>query len=158
MSAFNARLVTSKTCSRCEGIKSTKDFGKDASKPDRLSIYCYTCVRTINKAKRSQESYNPKRRANAHKYAKQNREWRLKTKYGITIQQYEEMFDAQDRKCGICETNKSDTQGAFVIDHCHATGEIRGILCSYCNKSLGMFKDSVDTLNKAVVYLNKIRK
>lgn len=154
MSVSNARLVTSKTCFRCKGIKSTKDFPKDNSKKDSLSIYCSTCIRSINKARRSDTTYNAKRRAESPRYARQNRAWRLRTKYGISIEDFEQMFESQGKVCALCKSDKSDSN-QFVMDHCHATGRIRGILCSYCNRALGMFKDSVDILNKAIVYLSK---
>lgn len=55
------------------------------------------------------------------------------------------------KKCGICDIRI--TENKINIDHCHNTGKIRGILCSSCNKGLGMFKDNTKLLNKAIEYL-----
>lgn len=70
--------------------------------------------------------------------------------YGITEEQYDELHTAQNGQCAICqETTK------LVIDHCHDSGEIRGLLCSYCNTAIGMFRDEPKRMAKAIDYLNR---
>jgi hypothetical protein len=58
------------------------------------------------------------------------------------------MFDEQDGKCLICQEAVT-----LVVDHCHTTGQIRGLLCNPCNTSLGHFKDDVKRLQRAIEYL-----
>lgn len=62
------------------------------------------------------------------------------------------MVAEQDHKCAICGT---EPMRDLDIDHNHTTGAVRGLLCSYCNKALGMFKDSAVFLGTAIEYLTK---
>lgn len=72
----------------------------------------------------------------------------LKRTYGITIAEYERMFEEQKGRCKICHSGED-----LCVDHCHQTGKIRGLLCRDCNKALGIFKDSPTLLWSAVEYL-----
>ncbi len=78
--------------------------------------------------------------------------------YGITLKQYQDLFISQDNRCGICgkyqEKNPSRSQ-VFHLDHDHASGKVRGILCQPCNLGLGLFKDNIQTLENTVSYLKK---
>jgi hypothetical protein len=92
---------------------------------------------------------NPDKLKNAH----------LKVTYGITLAYYNSMKEAQNSVCSICglpETTKIHGQVIdLAVDHDHATGKVRALLCHHCNKALGGFKDSPALLNKAIEYLNK---
>jgi hypothetical protein len=82
----------------------------------------------------------------------------LKKYYGITLHQYEQMFKAQNGVCAICggRETTNDKDGAprrMPVDHCHTTGRIRGLLCTQCNRGLGMFGDSPERLLAAAKYL-----
>jgi hypothetical protein len=88
-------------------------------------------------------------KSNPEKAKMRNRKSNLKRKSGITLDIYEEHYRKQDGKCAIC--NKYYDK--LCADHCHMSGKFRGLLCSQCNIGLGMFKDSVDCLNKAKEYL-----
>lgn len=61
-------------------------------------------------------------------------------------------------KCDICQGDPTDRWNTLHIDHCHETGEFRGMLCGKCNKGLGLFNDHVETLQKAQEYLIQARK
>lgn len=76
-------------------------------------------------------------------------------KYGISPEQYLELFDNQKGKCAICGRGLNEGETYFNVDHDHSTGEIRGLLCSQCNRGLGAFKDNVKLLEKAVKYLKE---
>jgi spore coat polysaccharide biosynthesis predicted glycosyltransferase SpsG len=78
------------------------------------------------------------------------REYLLRNKYGLTVDQYKDMILAQNNKCAICETDMKET----FIDHNHDTGIVRGVLCRHCNLALGHVFDSKDILSKAINYLN----
>jgi len=78
-----------------------------------------------------------------------SRKWKLRDRYGITVEQYDEMITAQCEKCAICG---DDLKQAF-IDHDHKTGRVRGILCRDCNLMLGSAKDNINTLRNAIHYL-----
>jgi hypothetical protein len=63
------------------------------------------------------------------------------------------MLSKQGDVCAICATDKP-TRVGWVVDHCHSTGRVRGILCGNCNTALGMVKDNPETLLAAVTYLS----
>lgn len=89
-------------------------------------------------------------------YNDKNRERvRLKVtlrKWGLTEGQYQGLFDAQDHKCALCGAERREWR-ALAIDHDHATGLIRGLLCQDCNLGMGQFADDPDLMQKAVDYL-----
>jgi hypothetical protein len=74
----------------------------------------------------------------------------LKCKYGITLDDYEAMQLLQQNRCAICGYEHSR---GLVIDHCHETGKVRGLLCQPCNMLLGAAKDSPSVMGEAVIYL-----
>ena len=74
-------------------------------------------------------------------------------KYGITPEDYNRMFEEQGGKCAICETHQSNFNRSLAIDHCHANGKVRMLLCTNCNSLLGMAKDDPNILEKAKAYL-----
>lgn len=76
----------------------------------------------------------------------------LKKTYSITQTEFELMFKDQHFMCKICKRGNNSLH-KFHVDHCHKTGNIRGILCSACNKALGLFRDSVGSLENAIEYL-----
>ena len=79
---------------------------------------------------------------------------RLKKKYGLTLERYNEMLAAQGHRCMICKTDTPTGNGkVFVVDHCHATNKVRKLLCSHCNSGLGHFKDNPWVLEAAANYL-----
>lgn len=79
---------------------------------------------------------------------------RLRT-YGLTMDQFSLMLEAQKGVCAICQT-ASDRKVIFpVVDHCHASGRVRGILCANCNHGLGKFRDNPTLMLRAVEYLSR---
>jgi uncharacterized protein with PIN domain len=74
-------------------------------------------------------------------------------RYGITMQERDLLIKKQMGRCAICSgvfSNKNKPE----VDHCHLTGKIRGVLCTFCNSMLGYAKDRIDTLVKGSIYLN----
>ena len=79
----------------------------------------------------------------------------LKT-YGLTVEQYEAMHEAQSGLCAIC--NQPEEQDRrLAVDHCHTTGKVRALLCQSCNTGLGKFRDSEALLMAAAYYLQSTR-
>ena len=96
------------------------------------------------------------------KYSLYRRIHRLKEDYGLTPLEYTNLLKDQKGGCAICGNTEgrklhriAHTGFTFIVDHDHATGAIRGLLCDTCNRALGMFKDSVPVLQAAVKYLKK---
>jgi len=79
---------------------------------------------------------------------------RLRYRYGLSPETWEELFNSQNRKCACCET--SEPKGKYwQVDHDHLTGRVRGILCKTCNTGIGLLGDSEELLMKAANYLRR---
>lgn len=118
-----------RTCSNCGEDKPLSRF-------EGRRHQCYDC-RNIY----FQELYA----RNPVKYRNKMRNYR----HGITIEQAELYSQEQNNECKIC-----GDQVVLVVDHCHTTGEYRGMLCSSCNKMLGFAKDNPTILVAGAEYLN----
>ncbi len=150
-------------CIRCNETKLESEFFKEKGRPSGYRGYCKSCCRE-KKAETRQRKLNgelpPKRKkqetvpfCNTPKGV-----WsrHIKAKFGITVDQYNELLDKQNGCCAICGTDQPDSKhGVFSIDHCHSTGKIRGLLCQPCNKGLGLFRDNAESLKAAVAYLQQ---
>lgn len=77
----------------------------------------------------------------------------LRRYYGITIDEYNALFEKQKGCCKICGIHQSKFERRFDVDHCHKKKHIRGLLCIRCNRGLGLFHDNVDVLKRAIKYL-----
>jgi hypothetical protein len=65
------------------------------------------------------------------------------------------MLAAQNERCGCCGTHTPGHKGKFVVDHCHLSGKVRGLLCNNCNQALGLMRDSIGYGLSLVAYLAK---
>lgn len=82
----------------------------------------------------------------------------LQRTYDITIEDYRVMYKEQSGTCKICNSegflmNPKRHKCKLVVDHCHTTGKVRGLLCHNCNRALGLLKDSINTLANAIKYV-----
>lgn len=78
----------------------------------------------------------------------------LKRKYGFSLEGYTELYSEQNGKCFICSTHKpSRGKDRLVVDHCHETGAVRGLLCHKCNRGIGFLCDDKYLLLNAFSYL-----
>ncbi|MHB8511486.1 MAG: endonuclease VII domain-containing protein [Actinomycetota bacterium] len=75
--------------------------------------------------------------------------------YGMTIDEFLEMLAKQGRLCAICGIPLRVSKRGTAVDHDHATGRVRGILCGNCNRGLGMFQDQASLLRAAASYLDR---
>lgn len=89
------------------------------------------------------------------------RNWSLKKKYNIDLEEFNLLWIVYKGRCGICsvelklpEKQRGQALDVVAVDHDHITGKVRGLLCNACNKGLGLFKDSIENLEKAKEYLN----
>ncbi len=146
-----------KLCLKCNIKKAKSDFYTHAT--NGYSSWCKSCTKAQVKEYRRK---NPdKIKALKEKYKETRKEIRkpserrnhLRMKYGITEKEYKEIYDKQKGSCILCD--KSVPYRKLHIDHCHNTGKIRGLLCHNCNLGLGLFKDNIDVLGKAIKYLKQ---
>jgi hypothetical protein len=105
--------------------------------------WCRTCVKAY---------VTQWQRENPDKVAIKFRRSVLKRKYGLTPQDYAAMLERQNGQCAICQAEPSPNLG-LSVDHCHATGVVRGLLCAACNRALGQFQDDLERLRRALDYL-----
>jgi hypothetical protein len=111
------------------------------------------------KMRESQRRYRESEHGRAMRAQKQRRHrengsylgWRIK-KYGIAPSRYFELFNAQGGVCAICREPPA-TKFALCVDHCHATGAVRGLLCKVCNLAVGNLRDRADLATAAALYL-----
>lgn len=141
-------MQETKVCTVCKEEKKLERFYNSKSSKDGKAYRCKTCD---DKARRSYEE------ANATSVRIKRRNSQIKFKYGMTAEQYDRLHEEQGGKCKICGEEgfrmEAKTQHKLVLDHCHKTGKIRGFLCHNCNRALGLFKDNIESLRKAIKYL-----
>lgn len=79
----------------------------------------------------------------------------LKRSYGLTVEQWDEIWGSQEGKCAICgDIPDPEAKRRFHVDHNHTTGTVRGILCHSCNVALGHSKESKEILQAMISYLD----
>jgi hypothetical protein len=113
--------------------------------------------KNIEREKKRQASYYQQK-----KEEQRNRD--LKSKYGITLEQYNVMYENQEGKCACCGIDESQLKekyashhSRFCVDHDHNTGKVRQLLCQKCNTLVGFLEKRKDTLGKALEYIEKHR-
>lgn len=129
-----------KRCTGCHNELELSAFNRDRTKPDGRSCKCRDCLNALA------GDYRPRqdRVRRTHK--------RVQKLYGITGAQFDTLLVTQEGRCASCSRVMAGERDACV-DHCHETGEVRGLLCTNCNLLLGHAKDSLDILRAAQDYL-----
>ena len=136
-------------CRQCERHLPPTCFHKRSDTKSGLRSNCKDCVRERNNSR----YHNSDKKA----AAKRSRKHSLRILYGISPEQYEQMFKNQQGLCAICqqpEKNKS----YLSIDHCHSSQEIRSLLCGNCNSAIGLLQDSSKIIFSAASYLQSFGK
>jgi len=164
-----------KTCSKCKIEKDLSEFY--LSKRDGIQPACKSCTKSLTKRWKDANPDKVKElskkwdKLNAGKRAKTTKIWEannpdkvrdkaLRNDYGITLEQYSQMLIDQDYTCKICNKPESSIDPRtsriknLAVDHCHKSGKIRGLLCSYCNRGIGYLKEDISTLQNAIKYLS----
>lgn len=170
-----SRLSTTEVCSEWKNDfwAFTKDIGGKPDTPVRLQRlvkenpysphnWFWLEIDTAREGADERERNNEKQKAYAKRMRSLNpgyfKNQDLKRKYGITLDEWQRMYDEQDGACKICgqpETKIDRRQGltrSLSVDHCHETSKVRGLLCSDCNTAIGLFKHSELLLIKAIEY------
>jgi hypothetical protein len=86
-----------------------------------------------------------------YKLIGRNRDAALLNRYGITLDEFVALETKQNKECAICH----EVPKKLYVDHCHETGQVRGLLCMKCNAALGLFKDKQTNLVNALTYLQE---
>lgn len=83
------------------------------------------------------------------------RRTKLKQKYGMTLEDYEQLLEDQGGVCALCGNEQHRNISKLFIDHDHETGKVRGLLCLRCNTALGVFGDNTAGVMKVLRYLRQ---
>lgn len=150
---------TSKSCTKCGQIKSLSAFVKDPAKPGGRRARCKAChaegVRRRKAANRDVENQRNREwhHANKGRWSPTQRRARwLRARYGLTLERHGDLEQLQGGCCAICREPFDKTPR---VDHDHATGMVRGLLCHSCNVALGHFRDSPAIVAQSLRYLNQ---
>lgn len=141
-----------KTCTKCGEEKPLTEFWNDRRRIGGKMARCKPCKTADHLGYSRLGAYN-KRRYWKNPAGERNRH--LRRKYGISECDYQSLLEKQERRCAICRRGQLR---AFDVDHDHATGQLRGLLCTNCNRMLGHAGDSPKRLRSAVKYLASFRK
>jgi len=77
--------------------------------------------------------------------------------YGITVPEYNLMLEQQNYACALCGKTEQEAGRRLCVDHDHATGKVRSLLCRSCNSMIGYAKDSPELLNKGAAYVEQAK-
>ncbi len=92
------------------------------------------------------------REENREQYLATNRDWHLRTKFGINLEEYERCVRDQDGCCAICDEPQTGDR-KLAVDHDHETGEVRALLCTRCNVAIGLLRDDPVLAERVAGYL-----
>jgi len=98
-----------------------------------------------------------KRYRKTNKFKIASKRSRLRRRYGIMIEEYNELFNEQNGCCAICGKHQSKVKGGLGVDHCHTTKIVRGLLCRNCNFALGLLHDDIEIIDSVLDYLKKYK-
>jgi len=126
-------MAKTQVCTKCKEVLPMSSFSR---RKHRKKGYLSHCKKCRNKY----TVFN----------AKNIRDYHLKKNYGISEEQYHEMYQHQNGLCAICV----DYAPILCVDHCHRSNKVRGLLCTKCNTALGLLKDSTEILDKARRYID----
>ena len=139
-----------RTCTGCSESKPLTEFFRDRSKKHGYQARCKPCAMARTRAYVRAKDYDRKR---YWENRDSERERHLVKKYGVTFARYAELLNEQNGCCAICHRPEPDDR-MLDVDHDHETGEVRGLLCTSCNRVLGHAHDSVERLRAAADYLS----
>lgn len=147
-----------KRCGHCKEDKLIAEFYPDTKMYLGVQRRCKECSKKIFREYADrQPNWKEKNAVRSKKWREANPELaadhKRKSKYQLSLGEYNRMLATQNGLCAICETDRPGGRGGFHVDHCHSTGRIRGLLCNSCNTGLGKFSDNQTLLQRAINYL-----
>lgn len=143
--------METKVCKKCSIVAPLSEFWITDKARGYRRATCKACDRAIAREyyrNTPNHAYRVKKAARERekKYPRtpeQTRRYNMKCSYGITAEQYEKMVQAQADRCALCGTTEHGRARHgfhWMIDHCHTTGRVRGLLCHACNVRLGAYE------------------
>jgi hypothetical protein len=149
------KTVKTKICPSCKQDLLLEKFYFTNGARKRYSAYCKECSgKKIKEGYTYPETKKQKKQKYYYDNIERVRDTNYKKSFGIDLEEYSKKEALQDFKCKICfSKNKSGKK--LAVDHDHATGKIRDLLCSSCNSALGLLKEDIDILANMIEYLKR---
>jgi len=151
---MNTLASLQKFCPRCGETKPLDTFTLRQSGPraGQAVAHCKTCRTEASVVANAQDE---------SLYRRVQWPSKLRRKYGISVAEYFAMLEEQGGKCATCGASSPGDRHykrrgkveMFHVDHCHATGRVRGLLCHLCNRALGLIRDNPEVAEKMSAYL-----
>jgi len=138
-----------KVCKTCGEQKPIEDFPERYGYAGSRRPHCKPCYREYMRL-----SYHKNKYKHPYNYEK-DKNTKLLRSFGISLDDYNSMLVEQNGGCAICGTTDTGKRNAFAVDHCHTTGEVRGLLCQNCNTAIGSLKDDENIMMNAINYIRK---
>jgi hypothetical protein len=138
--------------SKCKPCKREAAKKYRANNPEKTANYRNTNrdkIRAYALANRERERARQKQDWESGK----RRDAVLRRNFGITLETYNALWEIQEGKCAIC--GRAGGKRRLAVDHCHETGNIRGLLCDPCNRGIGFLRESPSALRRAASYIEK---
>lgn len=131
-----------KRCPKCGEVKDRSEFYKHQKTKDGLQYACRECQKARAKTYSKTEA------------VKASKRWdKLRYKYGMSKQNFQDLLDSQGGRCACCGTETPGGRGNWYVDHCHETGKVRGLLCHHCNTGVGNLGDNLGGLITGMDYM-----
>ena len=166
--------METKTCSKCGEEKPLDEYHKNKGRKDGYQYECKKCA-----TERSKEYYSE----NKEKLLEQRKEYYSENKdkileykkeyysenkdrkkclylqrtYGITLDEYNQMFTDQNGCCAVCGKHEKEHTKALSVDHDHETGEVRELLCHACNTSFGLLQEDPEIILSLLAYARRYK-
>lgn len=148
-----------KTCTSCAETKPVSQFYKHKSFKDGYKTQCKTCETVYAKqryltAKEEGLQCIKNKRESSRIYS-------LKRKFGITVEQYNDLLEQQNHCCAVCGRHQDEFKKKFAVDHAHTeskdipAGMIRGLLCYICNTRIVGDRTNPEIFQKTADYLRR---
>lgn len=146
-----------KVCRVCEEEKPEEEFYNVKANRDGLCGSCKACCIEWGKSHylKNREKILSKLRekCKTDQHRRRVKSYAVQKNFGININDFDEMMKKQNGLCAICGMKEPILGRSLAIDHCHESGKVRGLLCSKCNRGLGLLQDSEYVLQNAISYL-----
>lgn len=162
--------IREKACTKCKAVKPAIEFKLCTRNRTRLRTACKECdqrqsavykarsgasesMRAFRERYKTSEAYGLSQKMYAEsEHGKKTRlNYRLLSRFGITVDDYDFLLSLQGGGCGIC--GRKPVTRRLHVDHNHETGKVRGLLCLDCNTSVGRFKEDPSLFDKAKAYV-----
>jgi len=150
-----------KRCWSCKEVRAEANFSANKDFHDGLNRTCRDCgnARASEYHKKNRKRLNGKQMERYYKDPERYADYDLKRRFGLTRGEYDAMLAAQNGVCAICAgTDPGPRTKRFHVDHNHATGQVRGLLCHHCNHGIGLFREDAVVIQRAIEYLARYSK